>query len=489
MSRPGVLAIDLGTSSARAGVVYADGEVAPAAAQRRYRLSTDVRGLAEIDAELVLGLLVECVDEALRELPGDCELRGVAMSTFWHGVCGVDATGRPTTRVLTWADRRAADCAAQLRAELDERSVHARTGCVLHPSYVPAKLRWFARERPDVWRRTARWLSPGELALQRFCGAARVSASMASATGLYDLHAGTWDPEVLAAVQLDPSRLSALSDAPLDGLRGEWARRWPALARLPWFPAYGDGGCSNVGCGAVGTDRAALNIGTSGALRVTWRGEDVQVPEGLWAYRAAPHLLCLGGALSAGGNVVAWLRELLRLPGPEEAERAIAAMAPAAHGLAFLPLMAGERGPGWADHASGAIAGLSMATGPLDVLRAGLEAVALRFALVDEILEAALPGDHQVIGTGGGVVHSPAWAQILADALGRPLTPSRVAEASARGAGLLCLEALGEIDAVESIPAPLGETIQPDPERHAIYARELARQRELYALLIERSGA
>ncbi len=54
---------------------------------------------------------------------------------------GVDAKGCATTPVLGWADARAVAATHQLRSELDEPTIHARTGCRLHPSYWPAKLR------------------------------------------------------------------------------------------------------------------------------------------------------------------------------------------------------------------------------------------------------------------------------------------------------------------------------------------------------------
>ena len=304
---------------------------------------------------------------------------------------------------------------------------------------------------------------------------------MASATGLLDVAEVAWDEEVLAAVDVDAGALPEISEAPLDGLRGRWAERWPALAGLPWFPSVGDGACSNLGCGAATKERAALMVGTSGALRVAWRGDAVEVPEGLWCYRAGGGRLLMGGALSNGGNVVAWLRETLRLPeDPAEVERAIAAMAPLASGLTVLPLLAGERGPTYADDAHGAIAGLALATGPLEIFRAALEGVALRFALIEDILDDALPGVEEVLATGGGLGHSPAWRQIMADALDRPVTESLVEEASTRGAALLALEALGELDSLEALPAPTGETLAPDPDRAAAYREARERQRALF---------
>ena len=73
-----------------------------------------------------------------------------------------------------------------------------------------------------------------------------------------------------------------------------FARRWPALARVPWIPAVGDGVCSNVGAGAVRPDTAALMVGTSGALRVVRRlRRDMRI--------ARLHFVFAEGELEPGG--------------------------------------------------------------------------------------------------------------------------------------------------------------------------------------------
>jgi gluconokinase len=154
-------------------------------------------------------------------------------------------------------------------------------------------------------------------------------------------------------------------------------------------------------------------------------------------------------------------------------------MEPDSHGLTFLPLLAGERGPGWADRANGTVSGLSMTSKPVEVLRAAMEAVAFRFAIIAEMLETASPGEKEVVASGGGLLHSPTWTRIMADTLGRPVMLSGVKEASSRGAALIALEALGGPE-IEASQAPLGETFEPDPARHEVYMRALERQRRLY---------
>ena len=482
-----ILTIDVGSSSVRASLYDRIGRyVNDTEVQLPYSFTTTSGDGAELDADELVDLIARAVDGTLWLAQDKAErIVGVATSTFWHSVLGVDREGFPTTPIVTWADRRAGDAAAELRGRLDEAAVHRRTGCVLHSSYLPAKLLWLSRSSPEAFSRTERWMSPGEYLQGRLCGRTWVGTSMASATGLFDQNEMGWDAEVLEALPIEGPQLSPILDEPIRGLRGEWATRWPTLREVPWFPAAGDGACSNVGCGCVTRDRLALMVGTSGAMRVLWRANSVEIPPGLWCYRSDSWRFVMGGALSDGGNLVAWLRKTTRLPDPQEAERVVSRMRPDSHGLTFLPLLAGERGPGWADHAHGIIAGLSMSTQPSQILRAALEGVALRFALIAQILDAAVPGERRVIATGGGLLGSRVWTQIMSDALGKPITASAVGEASSRGAALLVLEAMGEIDALEGIEAPLGETFEPDFERHEVYRSALARQRKLYDAAVE----
>jgi len=484
LETPLVVTLDVGSSSVRA-LAFDSGGRAVAERQLEYAMDTTPDGGVEIDAERLVALTAEALDGLLGEV-GAAAVAGVAVSTFWHTLLGVDRAGRARTPLYSWADTRSAAAVEALRARLDEKAYHARTGCVLHTSYLPARLLWLRTRDAAGFGAVRRWMSFGEYLHLRLFGETRCSVSMASATGLFDQRAQTWDPSVLAALELDPDRLAPLADldAPLSGLRAEFARRWPPLRTIPWFPALGDGACSNVGAGCTGPDRAALMVGTSGAMRVAWPTGGVAIPTGLFCYRIDRRRILLGGALSNGGSVRAWLSRILRLNSPEAAERELDAMPPDAHGLTVLPFLAGERSPGWVAEARAAIVGLSLATRPVDVVRAGLETVAYRFALIHERLRQVCPGAGVLVATGGALLASPAWIRIMADVLGVPVIPSLEPEASARGAALLALEALGALPSVEAAPGRLGTPVTPDPARHARYRAGLARHRELYGLLM-----
>ncbi len=484
---PLVLSVDIGSSGVRAVVFDTQGRaVDGVSAREAYAFETTPDGGSEIDADRLADCVWRCLDQVTAQAVAlDLRIDAVAMDTFVTNVLGVDADGHPVTPLTTYADTRAVEEARALRAALTEDEVHQRTGCRLHASYLPARFRWYVRTQPDVFARIARWISIGEYLEAQLFGDGAVTYSVASWTGLLHRRALSWDAAILDALPVEITQLSLLTDVdrPRQGLRAPFAERWPALQDVPWFPAVGDGVAANVGSGCVTPYRVALTVGTTSALRVVIGGTPSHVPAGLWCYRVDRRRALLGGALTEGGSIYAWMRETLRLDDPA-AEEALAARAPDVHGLTVLPFWAGERSPGWAGDARAVIRGLSLATEPIDILQAGLEAVAYRLGLVFHQLRAETPAEVEVVVSGGALPASPVWLQMVADVLGQPLVVSRVEETTARGTALLALEALGALGDLASVPTFDGEAVQPDAGRHEVYRRAMARQQALYGRLV-----
>jgi gluconokinase len=484
-SAPFVLAIDIGTSSVRASLFDAGGrEVSGTQASVERSFRTTREGGAESDAGELIGQVVSVVDESLARSPVS-SIEAVAVACFWHSLIGIDRAGRALTPVYGWADTRAAKEADALRRRYDEREMHRRTGCRFHAGYWPAKLLWLKREHPEVYGAVALWVSPGEFLTLKLCGELAASVSMASGTGLLNQRGCAWDEAALDISDLRASQLPPLAEAGLTfRLTDEYARRWPQLRGARLFPAMGDGAANNIGSGCVDRSAAGLMIGTSGAMRVAWAGEPPEaVPDSLWCYRADHRRVVVGGALSDGGGLYGWLSGALQL-GAEADETTLAAMEPDGHGLTLLPFWAGERSTGWSAQARGAILGLTMHTRPAEIVRAAMEAVAYRFALIASALLPFAP-EAEIRASGGALAASPTWTQILADTLGRPLQLAPAREASSRGAALLALESLGAIADIEALPTlAAGQTFSPDEARHALYQEGLARQQRAYDALV-----
>lgn len=485
---PLVLTIDIGSSSVRTMIFDRRGRSLQGVfASRLLHLETPERGAAEYPADILVERVSECLDEALVLAGTQAErVCGVGLSTLVSNILGVDDRGRAVTPVYTYADTRAYQDTIALRKEFDEQEIHNRTGCRLHTSYLPARFRWLARSRPNELRRAKGWLSIGEYILLRFFGRKRVSHSVASWTGLLDRRRLTWDVPLLEVLPIGPEHLSPLTDfdEPVTDLRGEFGSRWPVLRQVPWFPAVGDGAAANIGTGCVSPHQAALSLGSTAALRVVTSNLVPELPTGLWCYRVDRHRFLLGGALTEGGNLFEWMNNILKLGTRSQTEQGVAALEPDSHGLTILPFLAGERSPGWADHALGTIHGLSLGTTATDILRAGLEAVALRLALVYQDLACMVPELELVVASGGA--SSSIWLQMIADALGQTVTATAVVEASSRGVALMVMEALGRSPGTAVTHDVSPAVFQPDFNRNRRYRQALRRQDSLYRGLVVR---
>jgi gluconokinase len=420
-----VLAVDIGSSSARAQVFDDTATPAGELAQSFYEPPPrDADGLVALTRSLI-------------ERAGPANV--VSVSCFWHSLLVLDRRGRPLGPISGWLDLEAAAEARELGGELDAAAVHRRTGAPLHASFWPAKLRRLARDG----FRPARVVSFSDYLQLRVTGELATSSSIASGTGLFDVHLLRWDPELLAALGLDESHLPPIVDEPVGA----------------WRPALGDGAAANLGAGCTSAERACLTIGTSGAYRVV-RAGDAEPKPGLFLYRVDRGRVIEGGALSDGGNLLVWLA---RTFGVTDAD-----LDRPTHDLSFLPLLGGERSTGWNSDARGTLAGLSLGTTPADILQAAQEGIAYRFAEIADLV----PGVEEIVGTGAALLARPSWAQLLADALERPVTLFADEQASLRGAAVAAVATPGL--------APLGARYEPRADRADVHRAARERQRALY---------
>ncbi len=456
--------------------------------QVQYHARTTEDGGWEIDPKELTGFVA-------RALTGICDQMraksvrpaAVAVDTFWHSILGVGDEGAPATPIFHPFDSRSVQAAAELARRVDNLGQHARTGCMLHSSYPPAKLLWLSEAQPEAFRAAERWMSVGEFLFLELFGRASASTSMVSAGGLWDQNRNGYDDEMLAALPVKREQFAdpAQMDAPAKGMREPYRSQWPELNDIPWFPALGDGACDNIGSGCVARDRWAIMVGTSGALRATIESDQTEIPAGLFCYRIDRKRFVVGGALSNGGEVYAWMKRTLQLPDAAALEAQLGAMKPGMHGLTILPLFAGERSTEWRSDTTAAIAGLRSGTTPVEILHAALESVALRFRNVYEAMEKAFGAPRELVGSGSALLHSQVWAQMMTDTLCHTMCLCLEPEATSRGAALLALERLGALGNLSEAEVRFGGTLKPDPARTELYVAALALQRRLYRKLFE----
>jgi gluconokinase len=480
------LGVDIGTGSIRAFLYTPEGRRFGSGARLPYEWRLTPDGGVEIEADALVELVAGAIDGALVTLPPDSPpIVAVGFSALWHTLVGLRADGSPVTPAYAWSDTRSTSAARRLRTQLDEHAVHARTGTMLHPSYPLARLAWLQETAPDLCANVASWMSVPEYVWYQLTGERAVDLSIAAGSGLLNQLTLQWDPELLAAAGIHAGQLSPLARGEARAVRPgsgtPAAERWKPLRGAVWRVPVGDGACANIGSGCTTADRMSLTVGTSAAARLLlpWpRG--TEAPHGLWLYRMDEDYAVLGGAISNGGLVRQWLRRMLRVPDDDaQLDTRLAQREPAAHGLAMLPFLAGERSPDWPLDATALLAGLRLGTGALDILQAGLESVAYRIALLRQLLVTTVRDTPEIVASGAALERSPFWTQLVADVLGEPLLLSHEHEASSRGAAMLAFIAAQVTGSLAHVPAPDATLYEPDLRRHVVHSEALRRHLEL----------
>ncbi|MDQ7904370.1 FGGY family carbohydrate kinase [Phytohabitans sp. ZYX-F-186] len=434
-----ILALDLGTSSVR-GLVLDDAAVPlpGVLARRPVEVAVDDGGAATLDAAAYLAALVDCVDElhAAGRLDG---VRLVSASSQWHSAVPLDRAGAPLGPLVTWLDTRPTP-AAGATGPTDPRAFHQRTGAWWHRFYWTVKLPWLrAWSGPGL----ARFTGLPEFVLGALLTEAPMSVSQASGTGLLDLARLDWDEEALAIAGVTRAEVPPLAPAGWRGrARQEYARRWPALADVPWAPATGDGAASNVGTGCVDPTRAAVTVGTSAAVRLVQPvapGAPLPpLPESVWRYRVDHERIVTGAAYSAGGNLFAWARKTLQLPEGEALERELSAITPGRTEVRADPRLGGDRPPGTAPAGAGTLAGLAFSTTPAEIFAGLMDGVCAMVARDLATLESTVDGMTEVVLGGGAVAAQPWWRRAFQAALApRAVRHVDNPEVGATGAALL----------------------------------------------------
>jgi len=484
-----VIGLDLGTTSTKAVAFTPDGSQL-AQASHGYELQTPHPGYAVQDPQQILAAAYRAVADVAREVGAD-RVRGISFSSAMHSLMGLGPLYEPMTPVITWGDTRAAPQAERLRGGVSGLALHRRTGTPIHPMSPLTKLIWFREMEPKLHESVAFWVGIKDWVLVHMCGALVIDHSLASGTGLMDIHQLAWDAEALALAGVSPEQLPELvrTRDVLPGLTPEAAEAMGLPETLEVVVGAGDGPLANLGVGAVRPGVAACSIGTSGALRVGVDRPAVDPQGGVFCYALTEDRWVVGGAINNGGATLGWARGIFAPELGEGSEAELLELAaraqPGSGGLIMLPYLLSERAPHWSALPTGAYLGLTRGHRREHLLRASVEGVCLQLALVLQSMRAAGLDVTHVRAT-GGVTRNDLWRGVLAAALGMTVDFAEGQEGSSFGAALLGMEALGLIDSIDIVDEliPVEDSVRPEPRALAVYSQLLPVFAELYTHLV-----
>lgn len=482
------MGVDIGTTGCRAVIYRTDGSRL-SGETAEYPLYTPKAEWAEQDPDEIYEAFLHVVRQSMAASGlQPQELAGICFSSVMHSIFPVDREGRPLYPMLIWADSRSQSYVDQIRREPEWEAVYHKTGCPLHPMYPFYKLMWFKEERPDLFRQTWKFIGIKEYICFRLLGKYVIDKSVASTTGLYNIHAMEWDGAILDRIGISSDMLSAVMPTTHVeyGIHRELAASLGIASDTPVVLGAADGIMSNLGSGAVSPGQVTAMIGTSGAIRGLVSQPKTDPAMRTWCYHMTETHWVVGGAINNGGMALRWARDKLA-----DAERQMAEKAgidvydllsryageknPGADGLLMLPLFTGERAPYYNANARGVLFGLNLNHGKRHMVRAVMEGVVYSLAQVFHVLED-VAGETGEIRASGSFTRSPLWVQMMADVFGRVITVPGEPQGAAFGAAVLGMVALGMMDDIAGVNRliPVEKEYVPDMANHRYYREMLA---------------
>ncbi|MBI5821129.1 MAG: hypothetical protein HZA88_19335 [Verrucomicrobia bacterium] len=487
------LGCDVGTTGTKAVVFDNDGNVL-SSAYREYRLLTPQRGWAELDPQEVGDAVEAVLGEAAKKSPQPVE--SIALSALGEAITPLDAAGKPLDNTVLSMDSRATAQTAKLHEQFGAKKFFETTGHPLHPMHTISKLIWWRENKPEMFRRTARFLGWQEIPAMRLGVPAKVDYSLASRLGIFDIRKKQWSEPLMALAGVEEKQLpeAVPSGAVVGEIPASVCKKLNLAKGCVLVAGGHDQPCAALGAGVVKPGLAVDGLGTVECITVAYdhavTDENMlggnlccmpHVVEGMYASLAFSFV---------AGSLLRWYRDNFA-----EAEKAEAARTgrdvyaimddlalTSKHPPFIVPHFFGTGTPYLDSHSKGTITGLTLGTTRADMIRGILEGVAFEMRVNLEILaKAGVPLD-ELRCTGGGA-KSRGWMQLKANLWGKRLCTLNTSEGGALACAMLGAVAIGKFktlkQAVKKFVRVTG-AYEPDMKEHARYSERYQVYRELY---------
>lgn len=479
-----VIGLDLGTGSAKAVAMNQAGHVI-GSAQASYPTLQPQSGYEEQDPELIWQAFVKCISRITSTLKNSPD--AVALSSAMHSVIPVDANGKPLMHAMIWADNRSASIATRIHQSPAGQLLYEQSGTPLHAMSPLCKIEWLKENAPEIFSKTAKFISIKEYIWHKLSGYYEVDYSIASATGLFNIENLIWNDLSLDVTSLRGEQLSVPVNANHTRMCGDpvHCKTMGLPLGTPFLIGASDGCLANVGSFATAEGSMAVTIGTSGAVRVAKKKPMLNFKAMTFNYLLDDVTYICGGPTNNGGIVLKWYaetflgKELITASDYSRLLDSIDTIPPGADGLVFLPYVLGERAPIWSSDACGVFFGLRGHHRQPHLTRAVIEGVSMAlYHIADNLIDTGL--DIRQVHVSGGFVHSHQWLQILANLFGKKMCLVNTVDASASGAAMLALKELGLVSDYSKLrPAEIKEVL-PQDDAMAAYRKQFAAYKQLY---------
>jgi xylulokinase len=495
-----LIGLDVGTTGCKASIFSREGELM-SSASREYSINFPHPGWAEQDAEQVWGLAQMVLAEVYSKLDNRGPVSAIGLSVQGEAIIPVDKQGMAIGPAILGMDTRTSEQNDWLREHFGADALFQKTGMPVHTVNTLPKLLWLKQHQPEIWKRASKFLLYEDFLINKLTGSALISRCLASRTQLYDLHQDEWSAEILAGIDLDPTRLAEVK--PSGYPAGEMRAYLAESIGFPNRPLVVTGGHDQA-CGALGVGlvRPGLSMDSTGTAEVVevalakpaLTKELAQGNISVYAH-VVPKLYLAMTLNHSGGLLLRWYRdtfcspevETARMQGGDPYDLIFGQLSPTPSNLLLLPHFAGSGTPLFDARSKGAILGLTFSTTRTDIAKAILEGLTYELRYNLEVLKSGGVQLDELRAIGGGA-RSLHWLKLKADITGIPVLVPKITEAASWGAAALAGEGAGVFSsAARAVEEALQVScvIEPDQENHERYQPFYELYRRVYPATVD----
>ncbi|MEM1003861.1 MAG: glycerol kinase GlpK [Pseudomonadota bacterium] len=439
-----ILAIDQGTTSSRA--ILFDGRMQRVAtAQHEFPQHFPQEGWVEHDVEDIWNSVMTVCREVMENhsVTAD-QIAGIGITNQRETTVVWDkTTGKAVHNAIVWQDRRTADMCAHLKQDGHERDVTARTGLLLDPYFSGTKVKWLL-DNVDGARAQAKDNALLFGTIDTFLiwrlteGRSHVTdATNAARTLLFDIHTGSWSPQICDLLDVPVSMLPKVLDCAAD-----FGTTTLLGGSIPILGVAGDQQAATIGqaCFQPGMMKSTYGTGcfallNTGAQPVASKNRLLTT---IGYQLDGQRTYALEGSIFIAGAAVQWLRDALQIIDAAPQSGDLAAQADPTQNVVLVPAFTGLGAPYWKPDCRGAMFGLTRNSGRAEIARATLDSIAYQTRDLWHAMQGDWGAEADVILRVDGGMSASDWTmQGLSNCLGAPVDRPVMQETTALGAAWL----------------------------------------------------
>ena len=493
-----VITIEIGTGAIRVAAFDLNGTMI-GSSKGSYPTFHAKPNFSEQDPEQIFITMLYILKNFLNEKvhPKKYNVACICFSSAMHSVLPIDKNGVPLGNAMVWSDNRAKKEADDLKHSILGKSLYKATGTPIHAMSPLNKIIWLKSNDKNRFSSTQKFLSIKTYIIQQLTGEYVVDYSVASATGMLNIHTLKWEEEALKHAGIQTGSLADVVSVFYSPkkLKKEFQTSLGLHDKVKIIIGSSDGCMATLGSGVWGDGKATVTIEESGAVRVAGKEILEDETQRIFNYVLTENDYVSGGPTNNAGSVFEWyakqfgdFKKAFDLEDcMENLINDASKVAPGSEGLIFLPYLQGERAPIWNANARGVYFGLNIKHEQQHFIRATIEGILYAFYSIGKSLE-----EHccfKSLSANGTFSAYPLWVQMMADIFNKPVHTQQGSgsDSVAVGAFLLSATALGIYKNLDEAAATvnLPDQFLPQIQNHNVYMKHHAIYERLTEKLLD----